>query len=171
MGLDITWYRGIARAAESEGRDEDGLPLDGFNSFYLNSDFPGRADDITEGAIYSFEEEGDFCAGSYGGYNRWRDDLAKLAGYAATPHARYGSTETRHDAGAWQASSGPFWELINFSDCEGTIGTAVSAKLSADFAKYQPKADSHPNEYFRERYARWRNAFDKAAQSGCVAFH
>jgi hypothetical protein len=171
MGLDITWYRGLSKAAENEGRDASGYPLDGFASFYRNPDFPGRADDISDEAVYRYEEVDGFRAGSYGGYNDWREELAKLAGYLPVSHSRFGSVEMRHDAAVWRAEGGPFFELIHFSDCEGVIGAAVSAKLAADFAEHQPKADAHPDDYFRERYAKWRRAFEKAADRGCVNFH
>jgi hypothetical protein len=77
----------------------------------------------------------------------------------------------RHDAAAWGMSEGPFWELIHFSDCEGTIGPEVSAKLAQDFARYQDQADAHPDERFRDLYATWRTAFEMASQGGAVDFH
>lgn len=173
MGLDITAYKNIKRAAEGSGLDGDGYAdyENGFFFLYLNPDFPGRANDIEAQIPYESEQSMGFRAGGYSGYNQWRDELAKLACYPATPYTMYGATTTRHDAGAWDASEGPFWELINFSDSEGTIGTAVSKKLAKDFADFQAKADLHPDEYFRARYNEWREAFDMAADNGAVSFH
>lgn len=151
MGLDVTAYRGLVRAVESETTV----------CFYRNEAFPGRADEIEDGTAsdgpddpgtgthYTYGATHWFCAGSYSGYNRWRSALDALRG----------------------VDSAAFEELIWFSDCEGTIGTAVSAKLAADFAAYQPKADAHPDDYFRRKYAEWRHAFEMAADGGAVSFH
>jgi hypothetical protein len=152
MGLDISAY---SKVQKLEGVSVD----DADCSLYHNPDFPGRADDVPSGPITHGKSMG-FRAGSYGGYNAWRDDLARLAGFAS--------------AGAvWREkpASGPFLELIYFSDCEGTIGTAVSKKLAADFAAHQGKADASGAQRFREVYADFRKAFELAYDDGAVAFH
>lgn len=177
MGLDITSYRKLKKIECVF--DEDGEPIDPTTRYpldyslraYINQDFPGRADDIEHKGVYEARESFGFRAGSYGGYNSWRDSLAELAGYQPAPYTIYGNTAQRHDAGAWAAESGPFWELINFSDCEGIIGAAVSAKLAADFATFQEKANAHADEWFRAKYADWRKAFEMAADGGAVHFH
>ena len=63
------------------------------------------------------------------------NELATLAGYAGADDA-------------WERTDGPFWELINFSDCEGVIGPKTSAKLAGDFAAFQEKADAHHGQWF-----------------------
>jgi len=177
MGLYITAYRKLTKI--DAVFDADGEPIDpktresidyDFHA-YLNPDFHGRADDIEDRAIYSAQDSFRLRAGSYGGYNRWREQLAKVAGYPATDYEQYGRTTKRHDAGAWDADSGPFWELINFSDCEGVIGSAVSAKLAKDFAEFQQAADLVEDEYFRSKYSEWREAFEMASDAGAVHFH
>lgn len=178
MGLDITAYRGLIAAKEGEGRDpvyHDEADWDnGWFKLYPNADFPDRADDLTHG-IYRAAEKFAFRAGSYSGYSAWRDQLAELAGvYAATAHpGQYAGGRMSHAAGAWNgnASEGPFFELINFSDCEGVIGPRTSAKLAADFAAFQLKADAHSDEWFRITYADWRKAFEMASDNGAVDFH
>jgi hypothetical protein len=160
MGLDITWHSKLTKAVGNEAFDNHGELRydDGWFQPWVNPEFPGRADELESKAGYRSEEFGSFRAGSYSGYNRWRDDLATLAGWL-------------NAESAWKAVDGPFWELITFSDCEGVIGAAVSAKLAKDFAEHQQKADVHPDEWFREKYADWRNAFVKASDDGCVDFH
>lgn len=180
MGLDITAYSNIKRL-EGIQFDEDGEPVnfDGdYTRLYVNRDFPGRADEVEDGKCYSTEgEHHAFRAGSYGGYNFWREELARMAGYPATDYRVYGRTEKRHDAGAWAADSGPFFELICFSDCEGVIGTAVSQKLAKDFADFDEKAKTHEpvipfmQGRFYDLYQQWRKAFEVAAQNGVVKFH
>lgn len=181
MGLDITWYRGLTRAAGTEGLLDDGETdyEAGWENIYGNGDyFPGRADDVPEGR-YKAEESDGFRAGSYSGYGRWRDQLAALAGYPAAKAADFDSRDRSyveghpHSAAAWSEENNglPCYELVNFSDCEGTLGTAVCAKLAKDFAALQEKADAHPDAYFREKYREWRNAFEKASDRGAVCFH
>jgi len=171
MGLDITYYSNLKKI--DCAFDDDGEPIGVIDYFqaYVNPDFPGRADEIENKAVYSYDESDGFRAGSYSGYNAWRESLAKLAGYPEIDTEKIGIPCKRHDAGAWKAASGPFWEMIYFSDCEGVIGAAVSAKLADDFAKFQPLADSHPEEWFRNLYAQWFTAFNVASNSGAVSFH
>ena len=160
MGLDITAYRKIIRIELPEGTE----PYN-YRAFTacLNGDFPGRADDITDGAVYLKSEEFHFRAGSYSGYGEWRRRLAGLAGYVDPEAVWNGGVAT-----------GPFFELINFSDCEGIIGTSVSAKLAKDFADHEHAAlgvDGPDSEWFVAKYAEWKKAFEIAADGGCVDFH
>ena len=176
MGLDISAYRGIEKI--DCVFDEDGDPIDPATReyvdydarAYVNPDFPGRADGIENKGVYKAEESMGFRAGSYGGYNQWREELAKLAGYALADYTIYGTTTQRHDAGAWAATGGPFWELITFSDCEGVIGPIVSAKLAKDFQEFGERAKGIGG-YFYDRYQEWRAAFEMAADNGMVRFH
>lgn len=165
MGLDITANRRILPAEGTEAYDDAGELLydEGWFELVVNPDFPGREDGLEDGRAYRVADEAadeiSFSAGPYSSYNRWRDELAQLAGYTS---ARAVWADPR---------PGPFVELIHFSDCEGTIGPTTSAKLARDFAAQQPSADAHPDPGFRSRYALWREAFDLAADGGCVRFH
>lgn len=175
MGLDITAYRQIKPAPDAE-IDRDGYIVDyeNFMRVYVNPDYPERATDLVDRGTYTHGTDSvGFRAGSYSGYNVWREELARLAGYPPTPYTHYSTTQMRHDAGAWAATEGPFWELINFSDCEGAIGPAASAKLARDFAEWddRAKAKDGPESIFYSRYTLWRAAFEMAADSGMVDFH
>lgn len=166
MGLDISWYSGTAPAPES-AYDESVYPESGYTRAYVNSDFPAQADGLASG-VYSFAKSGDFRAGSYSGYNEWREELAKLAGYPARAEH-----DKPHSYGAWEseAKEGPFFEIISFSDCEGVIGPKTSAKLASDFATYQEKADALRDDGFSRVYAHFRKAFETVANNGFVSFH
>lgn len=177
MGLDITYYANLQKL--DCVFDEDGEPIDPVTrkpledavQLYVNPHFEGREIPIVDRGVYIAEECDGFRAGSYGGYNHWREGLAALAGYPLTEMDDYGTKTFRHDAGAWAVDSGPFHELINFSDCEGVIGSVVAAKLAKDFADFQEKANTHMDEGWRDLYAEWRNAFEMAANGGAVSFH
>jgi len=157
MGLDITAYRQLVLAENQSADDVDEL------KFYENSSFPGRAEGLNLDALYKREPDKSFGfrAGSYGRYNKWRDQLSLMA---------HGITAAEF----WKLDDQPsaFRELIDFSDCEGVIGPVVAAKLAEDFAEYQPKADAYGDDhYWREKYAEWRKAFEMAADGGAVDFH
>ena len=157
MGLDITAYSKLTFVCmpdESYEESDDEIQV------RENPHFPGRLAGLYDKGVYSLadSEEYDFRAGSYGGYNRWREvlDLARkgLPSYA-------------------------FEEIIEFSDCEGTIGPSVSLKLRDDFVRYaeQVKAKVRElvpddrGEYWIEKYEDWTKAFTLAADGGCVIFH
>lgn len=163
MGLDITVYRNLHPAPDFTDETVRATIMPGYEE---------RARGLPEGPLLGERVFG-FHAGSYSGYSAWREQLAKLANYPAVPHQSSWEKESRalHSAGAWAATEGPFWELIHFSDCEGTIGPRTSFKLAKDFADFQVKADAHPYEYFRAKYAEWRRAFETAQDFGAVDFH
>ena len=183
MGLDITAYRGLTKANGSEAFDERGEVKEdeGWERFYLNGDFPGRADEIDDGCAYKSEASAHMLGYSYSTHSRFRNELAKLAGYPKAEPSNDGEAfdrvyeESYPYATAASAYDGmeamPFYELVYFSDCEGVIGTTVSAKLARDFAAFQEKADAHHDEYFRAKYSQWRKAFEMASDRGAVVFH
>jgi hypothetical protein len=170
MGLDIVYYKNAKLAKEGQGVDSDGFQLDGFVTPWDNPSFPGRSEGVECGKTYVASEGQHFGAGSYGGYNNWREELARVAGYPLIDRERYGENLPSCAASAWQATEGPFWELINFSDCEGTIGPVVSAKLAQDFANWQQDADGSPQPGFQRTYANFRKAFEQASDNGFVRF-
>jgi len=177
MGLDITAYRKLTRATPT--LDEHGEPTapnywDTLVELYANRDFPGREAPLADG-WYHFSDRLDFRAGAYSGYMRWREWLAQLVGYPATTSQHFGAQRQSYCAGAWNATAGPFWELINFSDCEGTIGSVVAQKLARDFAEWDERARAASNaigdSFYYERFVLWRKAFEMAADGGGVHFH
>lgn len=183
MGLDITAYRFC---------DVGDTVIEQWDCrIYNGENFKGRADDLVNGATYCVAEMIKFRAGSYSSYNTWRDMLAQMAGYARMEDDAWrkhlvkaaGGTELYRElkhpyaATAWAAESGSFWELINFSDCEGVIGAVTSAKLVQDFKEHERKAAAFSNclssdwcDDFFELYEKWQEAFTLASQGGAVCF-
>lgn len=171
MGLDITFYRGMKRVEEAtwnlavskaEYPEEvaDVAYNNGWASLHINPDFPGRAEGIDGDVAYEYEDSDSFRAGSYGGYNRWREQLARMV------CIDYEAFCQRYIGGL------PFAPLIWFSDCEGTIGPVVSRRLALDFERHLvlvEELDADP--YFLSSYREWMTAFQAAADRGCVAFH
>ena len=69
-----------------------------------------------------------------------------------------------------------FVELIDFSDCEGTIGPIVAAKLAKDFAEHREKAAAYvakqeDGDWILRKYTDFQEAFTLAALEGAVRFH
>lgn len=176
MGLDITAYRKLERV-EHPVFTPDGQDLADWDTqvrAYVNNDFPGRADPIVHGVVYTYAERFSFRAGSYGGYNQWRDQLARYAGWllgapGCWNHCAGKPGYDHHDA------TEPFKELINFSDCEGIIGTYAAQKLLNDFRNEQEKitqqAINNGEDYFVELYRHWMRACEFAADGGMIDFH
>ena len=172
MGLDISAHSKLVEAPDAE-RDADGELVDYDNhcEFYENKDFPGRLEGIKPEIAYTVSGESiGFRAGGYGGYNSWRNQLAQIAGYPLTEYVSFGTQAEGYDAGAWAAGSGPFYEQIHFSDCDGTIGPVVSAKLAKDYASYSEQAEAVGGRFW-DLYQEWQQAFDLAADGGAVRFH
>ena len=175
MGLDIVTYRNATRIEAFFANDDEWTPLDPISRRPIEDElvFVAVVDDqmadkaapLVMRGVYRATETDSFRAGSYSGYGWWRNELAKLAGYA--PHDSDGQISYCVDC--WEGKSGPFSELINFSDCEGTIGSECSAKLARDFAEFDAKAQAEGEEFY-ESYQDWRRAFDMAADNGAVIF-
>jgi hypothetical protein len=170
MGLDVTSYSRLTPAPHAE-LESDGAPVNWRIFWRLRPEdisntehlWPGRTEGIAPPGVYSANDRLTFRAGSYSGFNEWRDTLAKCAGY---PSAR-AVWETPD-----QFSGQPFVELLNFSDCEGVIGPVVAAKLAADFAAADARITlAMPGMWFLQLYAYWRLAFMLAADGGAVEFH
>lgn len=168
MGLDISAYRNIQPATPSD-LGADGQPLTDDFMYVYPGDFPERVQDLPEGYYRCARRSRDslgFRAGSYGGYSRWRNILARIAGY----HTPAEDETEAHVEAAWRATSGPFWELINFSDCEGCIGPTVAQKLLADFIQFDEQA-LQEGDYFYEVYRNFTHAMVLASENGVVVFH
>ena len=92
MGLDISAYRQLKPLRDYDDSGEYDYPRE--IPIWVNTDFPGRCDEfVGPRKLYGFEERFDFRAGSYSGYNAWRNELAKLAGANRWP-TRKRSTRT-----------------------------------------------------------------------------
>lgn len=163
MGLDITAYRQIVLVrplAPNELPTEKERAFDRLHLLSPCHDFPDHADGVVRG-LYSATETFDFRAGSYSGYNRWRNDLARAVGLEAD--------QVWRDFDRWKEK--PFAWLINFTDCEGVIGSTLSARLYDDFITHADRAKDHPELDSYEQYSNFTRAFAIASDGGAVEFH
>lgn len=204
MGLDIRVYKNMTKVTDpavlekiqscEEGPREGAYEL-GLVVPYINPHFESRAEGIEPGVPYNVSSEWGFRAGSYSGYGAWREQLAELVGITNL-QGFWGRCEVMEEQGV--EPDVPFWQLLHFSDCEGTLGPVVSKKLAKDFADWEERAEkfaremheasniyaagSYPFEdavkhlggsegaYFWRKYQEWQRAFADAVE-GCVVFH
>lgn len=122
-----------------------------------------------EPGLYEFTpttQQHDFRVGSYGRYNEWRERLSQYA-LGAPPKAVWDSPE--------EYAGKPFVELVNFTDCDGRIGSRVATKLAADFRDHAADferfvagaADADGCLYVYREFA---IAFGLAEQQGALQF-
>lgn len=182
MGLAIYLITGLKKiegARRDADTDELFLPdgstiADGeYEKFYQDPYFENlnRHAGVELDAYYAIEDGVRVFGRSYGGYNVWRENLAKLAGYPLTDYEENWIKQC-HAAGAWDVEEGPFHELIHFSDCEGTLGPVVCAKLAKDFEEFMSKAESDPEfEPYLEGYKQLAAACKRAGEeNGALRF-
>ena len=163
MGLDIT---ALGKAARQEIDTEDDEAIDdaydrGLVDVWVNESFAEQADGLASG-FYASDEMMGFSAGSYSGYNRWREWLSETM--LGQPPEKIWECPSL-------AAGLPFTELINFADNEGIIGPTTSAKLARDFEANNLAAHKTGKTYFIEIYNNFRKAFEMASDDGLVQFH
>lgn len=160
MGLDITAYERAALAPPHEHNDDCYEQGHVWVSQTFIDSFPLSSEGLLEGCYLTDGDTLDFRAGSYSGYNAWRETLCEREN-GVSP------AEVWKEPVVWKDAA--FFELINFSDCEGTIGPLACARLAQDFkeARYRiPSGD----EWFDRLYETWAEAFELAANTGLVDF-
>lgn len=174
MGLDITAYTGLKEIGPQTAEHRENGDPPGTTAFWDNSDFPGRIEGVKPRTLYAYEGADHIFGRSYGTYGAWREWLAKLAGYPLTEYSSsIGGVKKAHAAACWEGATGPFSELINFADNEGTIGPVVAAKLAKDFAEWDERAKEAAANvtWYYEVYEDIRRGIDMAAKNGALGFH
>jgi len=185
MGLDISYYSNLKLSGKQTGEESDWEDHDVriYNekcfTYQLGSLIREHLYDTTPSSHY-----GGFRAGSYGGYNQWRNNLAKMAGYNDAEEVWQDETfdsfkvcNNRKDKldsinGEIVERIKPFYELINFSDAEGSIGPEIAKKLYEDFVNFDEQAQNYTEEdWFYKLYEEWKEAFKIASENGAVLFH
>ncbi|QIB75318.1 hypothetical protein G3I44_14095 [Halogeometricum borinquense] len=187
IGLDITAYENVE---EYDGKVEtnkygdisyEWLQKNDLNKFYVAHEAHRPRADGVEGICRISGEVHTFRAGSYSGYSAFRNLLATflLNHEGVEPSREISEHVESHEV--WNNSENfegkPFYEIINFSDCEGTIGPETSAKLAQDFEEHEEdvksliKRRSDSSDYYVRKYDAWMQAFKLAATTGAVEFH
>lgn len=99
---------------------------------------------------------------SYGGYNRFREDLC-IKAYGVTTH------DVWNDLDKYRGRE--FFDIINFADNEGVLGSVAVSCLAHDFSHYdfdwgiQYGYNSH-----QKIYNKFRDGFNFASHGGLAIF-
>ena len=156
MGLTIRAYSGC-KPVTVEFDDDDEPITPRTVRPHVNRDFPTRQNGIVHNAWYQYEEMVSF-GNTYGGHGDFRRELAELGGYPP------------EDAWEKRVTVGPFFELVNFADNEGTFGPETCAKLAADFAAHEPRARQMLEGEHMRFYRKWHQALTLASAGGMLTF-
>lgn len=173
--------------------NEAGEPIDpntreeiaDYVKLYVNTDFAqSRAAPFVNGVYVSKVTESVHFPMGYPTHRVFREALAKLAGYPAVEWERVPdyapSREMSHFASAWlraeQTCNLPFYELICFSDCEGTLGTEVCKRLLPEFDRVSAVRGTTPvampgGGNFWAIFDNWHKAVRVAADGGAITFN
>lgn len=163
MGLDIIAYSNLKKneylsAISNEEKEE----LDGDCLIMspvlteIDDVFPGRAEPLKyNGDVYDCENYEWINIGSYSTYGWFRRALE-----------------------AFSENRDCFNELIDFSDCEGVIGSIVSKKLYEDFSSnaesfeqwVKREFNAYDSELLLQMYRKFESAFEIAKDGGAVKF-
>jgi hypothetical protein len=174
VGLDINVYD---RAEWCRDYEEDWWEKEGASFVVPDkySQYQRRPHDLKPGVYETGQCIKRFRAGSYAGYGVWRKMLCQAV-HGVEPDVLWENQQE------WVGK--PFFELINFSDCEGVITGEVCTKLAVDFSAYAEEMRQahrrgtwdelsiHPNwaGIFWEKYQHWMEAFEIASPRGAVHF-
>lgn len=168
MGLDILAYSGLRKDKELTYRlnkekshlDYEGDELIMYPQLsYIEEAFPNRANPLEyNGDAYDYEDCESFCIGSYSTYGQFRLTLESFA-------SKVGTTV--------------FDSLIDFSDCEGVIGSALCEELYNAFVFYEDEYEKYIDASFNDEmfnsilmriYHNFEQSFEIGKDGGAVRF-
>jgi hypothetical protein len=146
--------------------DWDKADDEGWIAVYNHQCYPEHLAPFMPGFYVESGASVSFNAGSYSGYNAWRELLCKAVNNCK-PHDIWedrmpGVVRLR--------------EFIHFTDCEGVIGPLYATKLAAEMTDLRCRLAANPpmhfdhQGYFMELYDSWLGAFRIAASDGVVLF-
>lgn len=171
MGLNITAIADIGEKVANNWigwRTETDYPDD--DVCFISEGHHSRQAEGYDGVYLQDGLTHKFAAGSYIGYNTFRGFLTQAI-YGKDPEEIW--TESS-DVG-W---GDPFYEIIDFTDCNGVVGPETSAKLFQDFDEYEEQFKNYAQENCENKcekivrlYGRFRAAFKVASDTGVVIFH
>jgi hypothetical protein len=161
MGLDIFAAEKAIKISDNFDQDFETLDTEGeVVRVLVNNSFASH-DHLTDG-IYRYEGKSiDFRAGSYGTYNGFRGSISQIA-HNVAPSVIWSNPEI------YKGSA--FYELINFSDCEGVIGPDTASKLLSDFKQYREEFMKDNDVWEGEKYDYWIKALELAGNDGLLIF-
>ena len=154
MGLDITAYSNIKKRELLEYEEGEYYFS---NSGFIQSNMPNIENKEIQ---IEFDEEFGFRAGSYSGYNRFRNELCLVSNNISAEKLWNSENENLK-----------FYWFVNFTDCDGYIGTSYCKILYDEFYKYEKGIKLILDKYYHQTYDNFKEAFRLGANNGLVDFH
>lgn len=163
MGLDVTAYSKVEFAEVVSSYVDFEQRYEGVDAVWVEAaGYYAHLPPLKNGGVYCINGETfTFRAGSYSVYNWWRNELSiKFIGVSAR--------------GVWNEPvlyrDKPFFMLVNFSDCEGCIGSETAVVLADAFDTYADVVFAEMPPEFHATYQRFHRAFRLASDDGLVRF-
>ena len=181
MGLDVRAFKNVKLISDPKISETEDLTQ------VYRGHFVEQFGDLKDGGYYDSEDDRWFCRIGYGRYSYFRNELAKVGGWPEykvdkpdysdpdyenkSYYNRYPNLAAIYNQPGNEVS-GPFVEVICFSDCEGFICADICKKLYQDFVEHQAKADELLKEIpdFLKMYNGLRDAFQFGANNGFVQY-
>jgi len=155
MGVTITGYSNIKITKNIIGDEKVHIESGGFEQ----SNMPH----IEECDYFDYEEGSNPYQSSYTYYGIFRDSLCKLS-----------NNISQEKLWEMKDKSLKFYYLINFSDCEGYIGTSYCKIIYDEFTKYEDeiisKLDAINPLYYKNTYLELKEIFRLGSNDGIVVF-
>lgn len=162
MGLELIAVNKIKKIANFSDNWNDLIDDDEKKIIRVKVNNSFLSHDYLESGIYIYEgDEMDISCGSYSTYSYFRNTLSNIA-HGVNSNIIWNNHE--------KYKGEAFYELINFSDCEGVIGPISSAKLLSDFKKYKEDFFKISNEWDCEHYEDWIKMLEIASNDGMLIF-
>ena len=163
MGLDMRAYENAELVPEKLLPEDEDERYDSFAHVWLNGNFPAEIG-LVGGWYKTSGESFSWRAGSYSGYNQFRRMLAEMF-------------DDRTDEDYWYEDADPTWpffELINYSDCEGAMGPQAIQNVGADFTEYAGLWTATYGgrmdwDWMNQKYAEWTKG-TTIAKHGLIIF-
>ena len=164
MGLDTRVYDNVKIADFIKIEDEDDYD---FITYVASPSWDFKIKNLEKDRKYNGDRVSlDDIAYSYGTHNRFREHLIKMM-------RRNDLVDYKGEI-AWDAlvkeNRLPFYDFINFSDCEGVLDWEINEKIYKDFNDWHNEA----KEYFEQdswayrNYKSWLSSFDNGRKVGSV---
>ncbi len=162
MGLDVTAHEHAELLPSHEWNGEECWEAGHVLAFSLPV-FSQSLRGLVDNAEYLVSGRTEHLHDSYGGHSFFRELLARTVLHVE-PEEVWNNPSDYVNA--------PFYELINFSDCEGVIGPIAADDLQADFEHFSAEIEkSWEPGWYLDQYRHWHKVFALAAKTGLVQFH
>lgn len=155
MGLDVIVY-GNVRLADDEKYAK-------FIPYVASERWKYKIQNLQEWHLYTGDVIYKGVSYTYSTHDKFRQELIKLIDRLDLldgNEIKFG--EIPYDI--------PFYDFIDFSDCEGCFDWECANIIYLDFERFKEKAKSFLNEYYYSIYETWLETFKAAKNHGVVVF-